>query len=121
MRLEESSRITVKTPWDVINDITDGGLGPGELGVIVAPSLVLVSLGHYNLGSEVIKKGKTVVHYSLELNENYVGLRYDSIFSGVTTINIKYHKEEVQKQISKLPGKLLIKYFPTKHLHQYKH
>ena len=114
VRLEESSRITVKTPWDVINDITDGGLGAGELGVIVAPAGIGKSWTLQALGSEVIKKGKTVVHYSLELNENYVGLRYDSIFSGVTTANIKYHKEDVQKKISKLPGKLLIKYFPTK-------
>tara|TARA_R100000329_G_scaffold141449_1_gene124275 strand:- start:689 stop:2056 length:1368 start_codon:yes stop_codon:yes gene_type:complete len=113
-RLEESSRITVPTPWDVINDITDGGLGPGELGVVVAPAGIGKSWTLQALGSEVIRKGKTVVHYSLELNENYVGLRYDSIFSGVTTANIKYHKEEVEKQISKLPGKLLIKYFPTK-------
>jgi len=114
VRLEESSRITVKTPWDVINDITDGGLGAGELGVVVAPAGIGKSWTLQALGSEVVRKGKTVVHYSLELNENYVGLRYDSIFSGVTTANIKYHKEEVQKQISKLPGKLLIKYFPTK-------
>ena len=113
-RLEESSRITVPTPWDVINDITDGGLGPGELGVVVAPAGIGKSWTLQALGSEVIRKGKTVVHYSLELNENYVGLRYDSIFSGVTTANIKYHKEEVEKQISKLPGKLLSKYFPTK-------
>ena len=113
-RLEESSRITVPTPWDVINAITDGGLGPGELGVVVAPAGIGKSWTLQALGSEVIKKGKTVVHYSLELNENYVGLRYDSIFSGVTTSNIKYHKEEVEKTISKLPGKLLIKYFPTK-------
>jgi len=113
-RLEESSRITVPTPWDVINDITDGGLGPGELGVVVAPAGIGKSWTLQALGSEVIRKGKTVVHYSLELNENYVGLRYDSIFSGVTTANIKYHREEVEKQISKLPGKLLIKYFPTK-------
>ena len=48
------------------------------------------------------------------MNENYVGLRYDSIFSGVTTSNIKYYKDEVTNKISKLPGKLLIKYFPTK-------
>ena len=113
-RLEESARITVKTPWDVINDITDGGLGPGELGVVVAPAGIGKSWTLQALGSDVVKNGKTVVHYSLELNENYVGLRYDSIFSGVTTSNIKYHKEEVQKQISKLSGKLLIKYFPTK-------
>ena len=37
-RLEESARTTVKTPWDVVNDIMDGGLGAGELGVIVAPA-----------------------------------------------------------------------------------
>ena len=114
LRLEESARITVKTPWDVINDITDGGLGPGELGVVVAPAGIGKSWTLQALGSEVVRQGKTVVHYSLELNENYVGLRYDSIFSGVTTANIKYHKEEVEKQLSKLPGKLLIKYFPTK-------
>ena len=114
MRLEESARITVATPWDVVNDITDGGLGAGELGVIVAPAGIGKSWTLQALGSEVIKKGKTVVHYSLELNENYVGLRYDSIFSGVTTANIKYHKEDVEKKLSHLPGKLLIKYFPTK-------
>ena len=113
-RLSESARITVKTPWDVINDIIDGGLGAGELGVIVAPAGIGKSWTLQALGSDVIKSGKTIVHYSLELNENYVGLRYDSIFSGVTTSNIKYHKEEVEKKISKLPGKLLIKYFPTK-------
>ena len=113
-RLSESARITVKTPWDVINDIIDGGLGAGELGVIVAPAGIGKSWTLQALGSDVVKSGKTVVHYSLELNENYVGLRYDSIFSSVTTSNIKYHKEEVEKKISKLPGKLLIKYFPTK-------
>ena len=114
MRLEESARITVKTPWDVINDITDGGLGAGELGVVVAPAGIGKSWTLQALGSEVVRQGKTVVHYSLELNENYVGLRYDSIFSGVTTANIKYHKEEVEKKLQSLPGKLLIKYFPTK-------
>ena len=103
-RLSESARITVKTPWDVINDIIDGGLGAGELGVIVAPAGIGKSWTLQALGSDVVKSGKTVVHYSLELNENYVGLRYDSIFSGVTTSNIKYHKEEVEKKISKLPG-----------------
>ena len=113
-RLAESARITVKTPWDVINDITDGGLGAGELGVVVAPAGIGKSWTLQALGSDVVRSGKTIVHYSLELNENYVGLRYDSIFSGVTTANIKYHKEEVEKTISKLPGKLLIKYFPTK-------
>ena len=114
LRLEESARATVKTPWDVINDIMDGGLGAGELGVIVAPAGIGKSWTLQALGSGVIQNGKTVIHYTLELNQTYVGLRYDSIFSGVTTSNIKYYKEEVQKKITALKGKLLIKYFPTK-------
>ena len=113
-RLEESARITVKTPWDVINDIMDGGLGAGELGVIVAPAGIGKSWTLQALGAGSIREEKTVVHYTLELNENYVGLRYDSIFSGVTTANIKYYKDDVTNKISKLPGRLLIKYFPTK-------
>ena len=103
-RLEESSRITVKTPWDVINDITDGGLGSGELGVIVAPAGIGKSWTLQALGASVIRQKKTVVHYTLELNENYVGLRYDSIFSGITTSNIKYYKEEVSKKLFDLKG-----------------
>ena len=114
LRLEESARTTVTTPWDVINDVMDGGLGAGELGVIVAPAGIGKSWTLQALGAETVRIGKTIIHYTLELNENYVGLRYDSIFSGVTTANIKYYKEDVKSKISKLPGKLLIKYFPTK-------
>jgi len=114
LRLEESARETIKTPWDVVNEIMDGGLGAGELGVIVAASGIGKSWTLQSLGSSVIKSGKNVVHYTLELNENYVGLRYDSIFSGITTANIKYYKDDVRKKITGLDGKLLIKYFPTK-------
>ena len=113
-RLEESARTTTPTPWDVINEIMDGGLGTGELGVIVAPAGIGKSWTLQALGAGALKQSKTVVHYTLELNENYVGLRYDSIFTGVTTSNIKYYKDDVKSKISKLPGKLLIKYFPTK-------
>ena len=113
-RLSESARTTTETPWDVVNEIMDGGLGQGELGVIVAPAGIGKSWTLQALGAGALKTGKTVVHYTLELNENYVGLRYDSIFTGVTTANIKYYKEDVKSKIEKLPGKLLIKYFPTK-------
>ena len=113
-RLEDSARTTTKTPWEIVNEIMDGGLGQGELGVIVAPAGIGKSWTLQALGAGALREAKTVVHYTLELNENYVGLRYDSIFTGVTTANIKYYKEDVESKISKLPGKLLIKYFPTK-------
>ena len=114
LRLEESARITVKTPWDVINDITDGGLGPGELGVVVAPAGIGKSWVLSAMGAYAISQGLNVVHYTLELNEAYVGLRYDSIFTGVESQNLKYHKEEVMEKLYDLKGSLTIKYYPTK-------
>ena len=37
------------------------------------------------MGASAVKQGLNVVHYTLELNQNYVGLRYDTIFSGSDT------------------------------------
>lgn len=37
-RLTKSARDTLQTPWVAINDLMDGGLGKGELGVVVAPA-----------------------------------------------------------------------------------
>jgi|TARA_B100001094_G_scaffold214477_1_gene208553 replicative DNA helicase len=113
-RLNESARKTVKTGWDPIDDVMDGGLGSGELGVVVAPAGIGKSWCLQTLGSAAVKAGLNVVHYTLELNENYVGLRYDTVFSGITTSNIKFYQDDVKKKIDQLTGTLLIKYFPTK-------
>ena len=113
-RLLKSVRNTIITPWDPINDIMDGGLGKGELGVVVAPAGIGKTWCLQNMGANSVKKELTVVHYTLELNQEYVGLRYDTIFSGTPTANIKFYKDEVKKKISQLKGHLLIKYFPTK-------
>ena len=113
-RLTKSTRITIKTPWDIINDVMDGGLGEGELGVVVAPSGVGKTWLLQTIAAGALKKGFTVVHYTLELNETYVGLRYDTVFSGISTQNIKFHREEVKKIIDSLEGRMVIKYYPTR-------
>ena len=113
-RLLKSVRNTITTPWDSINDIMDGGLGKGELGVIVAPAGIGKTWCLQAIAANALKKGLTIVHYTLELNQEYVGLRYDSIISGTPTANIKFYKDEVQKKVEAMKGKLLIKYFPTK-------
>jgi hypothetical protein len=113
-RYSETARVTSPTPWDIINELMQGGLGAGELGVIVAPAGIGKSWVLSAMGAYAISKGLNVVHYTLELNEAYVGLRYDSIFSGVEGQNLKYHKEEVMERLEKLDGNLTIKYYPTK-------
>jgi len=113
-RYEESARVTSPTPWDIMNELMQGGLGAGELGVVVAPAGIGKSWVLSSMGAYALSQGLNVVHYTLELNEAYVGLRYDSIFSGVESQNLKYHKEEVMEKLFKLEGDLTIKYYPTK-------
>ena len=113
-RYLESVRNTVTTGWDIVDDIADGGLGKGELGVFVAPSGIGKSWALVNVGAAAVKAGLNVIHYTLELNESYVGLRYDAVLSGIQAQELKYHIEEVKDIVGKLKGKLIVKYYPTK-------
>lgn len=114
LRTNEIKRSTVPTKWVVVNDLMDGGLGPGELGVVVAPSGAGKSWILSHIGGEAVRRGLNVVHYSMELSEYYVGNRYDAVLTNIPTSDIKDRRDEVKSIISKLTGKLLIKYFPPK-------
>ena len=113
-RMTDTARETVKTNWDIIDMHLDGGLGKGELGFIVAPAGSGKSWCLARLGAEAMKQGKNVMHFTMELNEKYVGLRYDSCFSGIAFQDIRKNVKLVKDTISSVPGKLFIKYFPLK-------
>jgi len=113
-RYAEASRHTITTGWDVIDDLMDGGLAPGELGVVMAPAGIGKSWLLINIGANAVKAGHTVVHYTLELNENYVGQRYDSVLTGINAQSLKNHQETVEEKMLSLQGDLIVKYFPTK-------
>jgi len=114
LRTEDLQRSTVPTKWDPINDLMDGGLGPGELGVVVAPSGVGKTWILTAIGAEAVRRGLSVVHYTMELSEHYVGARYDTVFTQIPSADLKDKKEVVKSKIKGLRGKLLIKYFPPK-------
>ena len=113
-RTTEINRNSVSTGWSCIDDVMDGGLGPGELGVAVAPSGVGKTWVLCALGAAAVRAGLNVVHYSLELSEHYVGQRYDTVFTQIPSTDVKQKKEIVLDKISRLKGKLLIKYYPPK-------
>jgi RecA/RadA recombinase len=113
-RMSEMARETIPTGWEIIDQICDGGLAKGELGFIVAPAGSGKSWLLARLGAEAMKRGKNVAHFTLELNENYVGLRYDACFTGIDFQSIRQNVEIVKKKISDIPGRLFIKYFPIK-------
>jgi hypothetical protein len=113
-RMTMMARSCVKTGWDIIDQLMDGGLGKGELAFCVAPAGSGKSWILAKLGAEALRAGKNVMHFTLELNENYVGLRYDAIFSGIAFQDVRKNVQAVKDAIAKVPGKLFIKYFPLK-------
>jgi replicative DNA helicase len=113
-RMSQMARKTVKTNWTEVDSIMDGGLAGGELGIITACAGSGKSWVLAKMGAEAMRQGKNVLHYTLELNENYVGLRYDACFTGIDFQNIRNNIDIVKKKIAEVPGKLIIKYFPIK-------
>jgi replicative DNA helicase len=114
MRVSKMARDVVPTPWPCINHLLDGGLGPGELGCIVAPSGIGKSWLLRAIGAEALRRGLRVVDYTFELSETYVGLRYDTIITGIEPSKIKDNVDVVKKEIDNVTGELIIKYFPTR-------
>jgi len=113
-RYNQAARHCIGTGWDVIDDLMDGGLAKGELGVVMAPAGIGKSWLLINIGANAMKSGKTVLHYTLELNEDYVGQRYDSVIMGINAQNLKNYQDEIQERMGTLKGDLIVKYYPTK-------
>jgi replicative DNA helicase len=116
-RYREDHRIVVPCPWESFNTLLQGGLGNGDFGLIFGnpgggKSWTLVALGGY-----AVKMGYNVLHYTLELGEDYVGRRYDSFFTNipVNRITEKKYRSNVEEVIAELQGQLLFKeYSPGK-------
>ncbi len=65
--LDDVKRDSVSTGWDVIDELMDGGLGPGELGVVMAPSGIGKSWFLSKIACAALQRGVNVLHYTLEL------------------------------------------------------
>lgn len=120
-RTESAIRKPIATGWDEIDKKlsahTDnlGGLSAGELGVFIAPTGTGKSMALVNLGAAALKQGKTVVHYTLELKDTDVGLRYDACLTGYPIGKIRVYKDEVNEKLKEYENcKLIIKEYPTK-------
>lgn len=94
-------------------EIFNGGIGRGELGVIVANTGVGKSHFLVQVGSNAMRAGKNVLHYTFELSETLVGLRYDSNLCDISFNDIHDHKPEVIENYKKSKfGSLIVKEYP---------
>lgn len=107
--LENLHRIS--TGWDVIDELTGGGLPKKKLGTITAALGAGKTFMAVHLGASAIEAGYTVIHCTLELDEYEVGKRYDSRLSGYGLDTIHLHVSDVKKKLSNQKGRLIIKEF----------
>ena len=110
-RYREDHRKIVPTPWEPVNELIQGGLGNGDLGLIFGnpgggKSWTLVALGGF-----AVQMGYNVIHYTLELSEAYTGRRYDAFFTGMPVDQLDKHKDKVEVASVELPGELIIREF----------
>jgi archaellum biogenesis ATPase FlaH len=113
-RFKPRYRKPITTGWDDIDKICGGGLGMQELGVVVAPTGAGKSMVLVHLGAQAVLEGKTVVHYTLELQDTVVASRYDSCITGYPLSNLMSFKEEIYESVKDIEGRLIVKEYPTK-------
>jgi replicative DNA helicase len=111
-RFNEDDRNPIPTPWNTFNEMIQGGLGEGDLGLIFGnpgggKSWCLIAMGAY-----AVQLGFNVIHYTLELGESYVGRRYDAFFTNIPVDKIRNHRSEVEQSINELPGNLIVREYP---------
>ncbi|MFA6049855.1 MAG: DnaB-like helicase C-terminal domain-containing protein [Candidatus Paceibacterota bacterium] len=117
-RYSETFRRTVPTGIPELDQrkVLNGGLGAGELGVVIAPTGVGKSHFLVHVGAQALLQGKNVLHYTFELNERAVGIRYDSHLLEIDSIECHEHKQYIKEYYEKNAetlGRLRIKYYPT--------
>lgn len=95
--------------------VLNGGLGAGEIGFVVAMSGVGKSHLLTHFGAAAFKEGKNVLHYTFELNEGAIAIRYDSHLIGIDSSYCYEHKDEIKKMYAERDdsfGRLIIKHYP---------
>ena len=112
-RFRDEARSVIETPWPLINKLLCGGLGQGDLGLIAGGPGGGKSWALISLGAQAVKLGFTVIHYTLELSEKYVGRRYDACFTEIPVGDIMENKDQVKNRLDKLRGGLYIREYPA--------
>jgi replicative DNA helicase len=109
-----------RTVLPSLNYSLEGGLGCKELAMVVAPPGVGKSLYLVNQGVEAMKEGRKVLYVSLEMSEDKIAQRFDSITTLISQNKLKEPScqikvmERLKMFQEKCPGsQLVIKEFPT--------
>lgn len=106
------------TVFDTLSKELEGGLGNKELAMVVAPPGVGKSVYLVNQGVQAMMNNKKVLYISLEMSEDRIAARFDSVMTLIPQKKLKDSFSLLQKRLQlfgdKFPdAQLMIKEFPT--------
>lgn len=106
----------VSTGWAALDNKLFGGFNRGELNIFAGGSGAGKSLFLANLGVNWALAGMNVLYLTLELSENLVSMRVDSMVTGISTRDVFKNIDDVEmkvKMIGKKSGGFQVKYMPS--------
>jgi len=106
----------VSTGWATLDKKLFGGFNRGELNIFAGGSGAGKSLFLANLGVNWALNGMNVLYLTLELSENLVSMRVDSMVTGINTRDVFKSIDDVEmkvKMIGKKSGAFQVKYMPS--------
>jgi replicative DNA helicase len=112
-RYREDDRKPIPFPWKTFNNLTQGGMGKGDLILIFGNPKGGKSWIAVDCAAEAALLGYNVVYITLELGEVYVGKRMDAYLTGIPVDKLKDHRQRVEESTADIKGRIKIKYFPA--------
>lgn len=106
----------VSTGWSALDQKLFGGFNRGELNIFAGGSGAGKSLFLANLGVNFALAGLNVIYLTLELSEELVSMRIDSMITGIATRDIFKQIDEIEMRvrvIGKKSGSFQVKYMPS--------
>lgn len=103
---------------DILNDITNGGIEPGTLNIILAGTHVGKSLIMCHEAARAVLKGKKVLYFSMEMSEDKVAERIDANIlhteiDRLEDMDKATFVDRVRKAKERSGGDFIAKQFPT--------
>ena len=116
---QENNERKISTVFTTHDRHLEGGLASKELAIVVAPPGVGKSLYLVNQGANAIYDGKNVLYVSLEMSQDKIAGRFDSVLTEIRNTDLKKPhaqlklKDRLNEVKTKTNGRLIIKEFPT--------
>lgn len=98
-RISENLKDKIPTGYSFIDREFSGGFARKECYAIGGIAGLGKSIWLVNIGANLLKAGYNVIHYSMEMSEERLGLRYDAVISKITTKELGSVTPESQQRL----------------------